>query len=197
MPVISSLKSSSVAIKDVQLLIQNFSKPLSGFWWFGGHSGNLCLVFAGFASVPRSRGTGATGGTRDTEDTGTTGDATNTGAIGATRGTGGHRGHQGKERQRVNIEQRAHRVYTVHRSHRGHRGHEGPQGTRGATGATGHRWHRGTVDRMATWQTCFAASDVTPVYDVNSGVILSNQKSVFTQLAATLIMLQDRFKCGW
>ena len=30
-------------------------------------------------------------------------------------------------------------------------------------------------------QTCFAASDVTPVY----GVVLSNQKSVFTQLTTT------------
>ena len=133
----------------------------------------------------------ATGATRDTEDTGTTG------AIGATRGTGGHGGHQGKERQRGNIEQRAHRVYTVHRSHRGHRGHEGPQGTQGRdTGATGHRWHRGTVDRVATWQTCFAASDVTPVYNATSRVILSNQKSVFTQLAATLICCKTGLNVG-
>ena len=120
--------------------------------------------------------------------------------IGATRGTGEHRGHQGKERQRGNIEQRAHTAHTVHRSHRGHRGHEGPQGTQGtqgrATGATGHRLHRGTVDRVVTWQTCFAASDVTPVYDVNSGVIVSNQKSVFTQLAATLICCKTGLNVG-
>ena len=49
---------------------------------------------------------------------------------------------------------------------------------------------------MATWQTCFAASDVTPVYDVNSGVILSNEKSVFTQLAATLICCKTGLNVG-
>ena len=94
MPVISSLKSSSVAIKDVQLLTQNFSKPFSGFWWFGGHSENLYLVFAGFASVLRSRGTGATGATRDTEDTGPTGSTRSTEATGDIGDMRGHRGHK-------------------------------------------------------------------------------------------------------
>ena len=45
-------------------------------------------------------------------------------------------------------------------------------------------------------QTCFAASDVTPVYGVNSRVILSNQKLVFTQLAATFICCKTSLNVG-
>ena len=40
-------------------------------------------------------------------------------------------------------------------------------------------------------QICFAASDVTPVYGGNSRVLLSNQKSVFTQLAATIFVVRQ------
>ena len=43
---------------------------------------------------------------------------------------------------------------------------------------------------------CFAASDVTPVYGVNSRVLLSNQKSVFTQLAANFVCCKTGLNVG-
>ena len=43
---------------------------------------------------------------------------------------------------------------------------------------------------------CFAASDVTLVYGVNSRLLLSNQKSVFTQLAANFICCKTGLNVG-